>query len=272
MKILFFGDIVGKPGREAVKKILPELRTAHQPDLVLANGENLAHGKGVTEKTLEEMLEAGVEFFTSGNHIFDKPAVREVFEKYPHHLIRPANITGENLPGAGYEILKVGSVPVMIINLLGQVFMTEQFDQGEISNPFLVINKILNEAENLPIIKLVDFHAEATSEKRGMGLWTDGRVSAVLGTHTHVGTRDAQILSQGTGYLTDLGMVGGYPSIIGMDQESALRRLSSQGEDNVPKVRLDVAETSQSEIGYAVMEIDEQTGKCQNIIAELEYR
>lgn len=269
IKILFFGDINGKSGRKAIAKVLPDLRKQYQPDLVMANAENLAHGKGVTLKTFSELFDLGVEFFTSGNHVFDKPEVQAVFQKYPDKIIRPANFKGllpdgSPLPGKGYVLMQVGKVPVMVINLNGQAFMENQFDYGKIENPFLVLNKILEEASEKAAVKILDFHAEATSEKRAMGFWADGRVSAVLGSHTHVPTNDAQILPLGTGYLSDLGMVGAANSVIGVTKESALRRFKTEAEE-AKKSPLEIDEREDFEIGFVVLEIDEKSGKCQNI-------
>ena len=263
MKILFFGDIVGKTGRKAVAKILPELKRQYQPDMVMANAENLAHGKGVTLATFEETQEAGVDFFTLGNHGFSKPEVKAVFERWPKKLIRPANVP-DTLPGTGYQVLTVKGQEVLVINLLGQVFMEKQFDYGEIGNPFLALNQILAGEAGKVKVKILDFHAEATSEKRGMGFWADGRVSAVLGTHTHIPTADAQILPQGTGYLTDLGMVGARDSIIGVTTDSALKRFLG-GEDSPDRAPLEVAESNQAEVSFGFLEIDEASGNCQNI-------
>ncbi|MDP3741081.1 MAG: TIGR00282 family metallophosphoesterase [bacterium] len=273
MRVLFFGDIVGKGGRKAVASILPKLRKKHKPDLVVANGENLAHGKGVTLKTFEELLNVGVDFFTSGNHVFDKPEIVQVFEKYPDKIIRPSNFQGKltdgsDLPGAGFAVIDVKGVPVLMINLNGQVFMEKQFDFGQVTNPFLELNKILSEHGGKAVIKIVDFHAEATSEKRGMGIWCDGRVSALIGSHTHVQTADAQILPQGTGYLTDVGMVGAADSVIGTKSEGAIKRLMADPASPT-KIPLEVDEGDKFEIGYVVLEIDSQTSKCQNIDSQL---
>lgn len=270
MTILFFGDVVGRPGREAIRKILPELRSRHNPDLVIANAENLAHGKGVTMHTINSLFDAGVDFATSGNHVYDKVnEAKEVFEKLEEKIIRPVNLP-DDLPGKGYQLLLIKNQPVLIANLNGQVFMEKQFDFGPISNPFEKLNQILasRDAENAKI-KILDFHAEATSEKKAMGFWADGRVSAVLGTHTHIATADAQILPQGTGYQTDVGMVGAALSVIGVKRQGALKRfLAAPGEP--ADIPLEVAEDEMAEIGYTVLQIDERTGKCENINSFLE--
>lgn len=214
MKILFFGDIVGRPGREGLKKILPIWRDKYRPDLVIANGENIAHGFGVGEKSLKEVLDAGVDFLTSGDHIFNQDETKLLLEDSSVPLIRPANMSG---PGRGYTVIEAGTKKVLLVNLIGQTFMKEEYD-----NPFQKIDEIL--AENEEKIIIVDWHAEATSEKVCMGWHLDGRVSAVLGTHTHIPTADARVLPKGTAYITDVGMVGVRDSSLGMDKEIALKR------------------------------------------------
>lgn len=219
-KILFFGDIVGKPGRRALVQVLPMLRTEYNPDVVIANVENLAHGKGVTLNTLAELEVLGVDVFTSGNHVFDKgEQTKECFEKYPQ-LIRPANYT-HDLPGLGYYRFEKNDQWYTVINLGGQVFFEKQFT-GVISNPFFTIDDVLLNIAKPGDIVLVDFHAEATSEKRALGWYLDGRVSLLVGTHTHVATADHQILPKGTAYVTDLGMTGASNSVIGVKIENAL--------------------------------------------------
>lgn len=267
MRILFFGDINGKSGRNAIAKFLPALRTELKPDLVIANGENVAHGKGMTLHTVNALFESGVDFLTGGNHTFTKPEAKEVFVQYAEKIIRPANVP-QSLPGAGFQVITVGKHQVLIINLLGRVFMKEQFDFGQLDNPFTTLDDILRHAGNKAVIRILDFHAEATSEKRGMGFYGDGRLSAVLGTHTHVQTHDAHVLPHGTGYLTDLGMCGAAHSIIGVKIEGALERLKSEGE-GTEKSPMEIDESDRFEIGYALMEIDEATGRCQNIEAKL---
>lgn len=264
MTILFFGDIVGKPGRQAVAKILPELKKQLKPDLVAANIENLAHGKGITLSTVRELLEAGVDFFTSGNHIYDKPEHKQVFEQYGERIIRPANFAPQ-FPGDGYKIITIKNQPVLIVNLLGQVFMEKQVDQGEVTSPFDKVNEILNEVGGMAKIQILDFHADATSEKRGMGFWVDGRMSAVVGTHTHVQTADAQILPQGTGYVTDVGQTAAAQTVLGVTVESALKRFREHDLERKKTALLIPENAEQYEISYVIFEIDGATGKCQNI-------
>lgn len=267
MRILFFGDANGKTGRNAVAKILPQLRDEYKPDLVVANGENLAHGKGLTRRTATELFDAGVDFLTGGNHSFSKPEGHALLAEFSEKIIRPANIPSD-LPGRGFAIIEKKGEKILIINLLGRVFMKEQFDFGLVGNPFNKLDEILKEVDEAAKIKILDFHAEATSEKRGMGFYADGRLSAVLGTHTHVPTADAQVLPGGTGYLTDLGMIGAAQSIIGTKTDGALKRLAHEGETQI-KTPIEIDESATAEVGFAVLEIDEATGKCQNIRAEL---
>jgi len=218
MNILFFGDIIGRPGREAIKKMLPELKVRYDADLVIANGENIAHGKGVTNKTVEEMKEAGIDIMTSGNHIWSKKDALGIVEQKHPFVLRPANYP-KGVPGKGYCLLRFGAYSILIINLIGRVFMHEDFDC-----PFRGLDAILEETKVLsPDIIIVDFHAEATSEKRSMGIYADGKVSAVLGTHTHVQTSDEQILPKGTAYITDIGMVGPMQSVLGVSAGDAIK-------------------------------------------------
>ena len=221
-KILFIGDVFGRSGRKILREVLPQWKEQYQPDTVIVNVENLAHGKGVTPVTLAEVAELGVDCFTSGNHIFKKGSLsKESLEKYPQ-LIRPANFSGQ-FPGYGYYRFSKNGQQFLVINLNGQVFMENQFD-GEISNPFLEVDKILTQEAQKGDIIVVDFHAEATSEKVAFGYFVDGRVSAVFGTHTHVPTADARILSKGTAYLTDAGMTGALEGVIGVVKENVLQK------------------------------------------------
>ncbi|OGF31532.1 metallophosphoesterase [Candidatus Falkowbacteria bacterium RIFOXYD2_FULL_35_9] len=216
--VLVIGDVVGRPGRKALKELLPELKVKYKPDLTVINGENLAHGYGVTDAILKDLQESGVDFFTSGNHIFQNQRdLNQIFKNNP--VIRPANYPDDK-PGKGYKIFDVGMVKVMIVNLQGQVFfpLDEQVD-----NPFLTLDKILKEEKaEKPKIIIVDFHAEATSEKKGFGAYADGRVSLVFGTHTHVQTSDNYIMPKGTGYISDIGMTGIKHSSLGMDFENVI--------------------------------------------------
>jgi len=210
--ILAVGDIIGRPGRQAVQGLLPDLRQQYGLDLVIANAENTAGGLGLTSTTAKELLNAGVDVLTSGNHIWAQKEIIPYLEgEMP--ILRPLNYP-PGVPGRGYIV----NSQAMVVNLIGRTFM------GDFDCPFRAMDKLLAELEPKPPVIIVDFHAEATSEKMAMGRYLDGRVSAVLGTHTHVGTIDAQLLPQGTAYVTDIGMTGPINSIIGDDTESVLQR------------------------------------------------
>lgn len=223
MRILFFGDIVGKIGRRAISEVLPEYKKEYRPDLIVANGENLAHGAGVTINTVEEVLQAGVDFLTGGNHIFRKPGYEDVFTQLANKIIRPANYP-PGVPGRGYATLKIKNQRVCLINLNGRVFFRESFDDP--FRKFDKIKKLLKIAKT--DIVLVDFHAEATSEKNAFACYVDGQVAAVLGTHTHVPTADLKILPQGTALVTDVGMVGARDSVIGVEKDGPLAMFLTQ--------------------------------------------
>ena len=211
MLILAIGDIIGRPGRQAINKLLPGLREQYAPDLVIANVENIAGGFGVTPETAAEMIDAGADVLTSGNHIW---AQKEIFPFLDGEMpiLRPLNYP----PGvSGKGCIVLGSA--MVVNLIGRTFM------GNYDCPFRAMDRLL-ELQQEPQVIIVDFHAEATSEKVAMGRYLDGRVSAVLGTHTHVGTIDTMVLPRGTAYVTDIGMTGPINSIIGDDAENVLQR------------------------------------------------
>ncbi len=212
MLILAIGDIIGKPGRWAVNELLPDLRQQYGVDMIIANGENAAGGLGLTPTTAKELLSAGVDVLTSGNHIW---AQREIIPYLDGEMpiLRPLNYP-PGVPGRGYIV----NSQAMVVNLIGRTFM------GEVDCPFQAMDKLLTELKYKPPVIIVDFHAEATSEKMALGRYLDGRVSAVLGTHTHVGTIDAQVLAQGSAYVTDIGMTGPMDSVIGDDTEAVLRR------------------------------------------------
>jgi len=216
MQILAIGDIIGQPGRRAVQKLLPDLKQQYKLDFVIANAENGAGGMGLTLGTARELLDAGVDILTSGNHIWDQ---REIipYLNGDMPILRPLNYP-PGVPGRGFLIRD----KVMVVNLIGRTFI------GSFDCPFRGMDRLLAETKVKPPVIVVDFHAEATSEKVAMGRYLDGRGSAVLGTHTHVGTVDARILPKGTAYITDIGMSGPLDSIIGDDAESVLQRFLTQ--------------------------------------------
>jgi hypothetical protein len=247
LRILAIGDIIGKPGRKAVKEILPGLCEEYNIDLVIGNGENAAGGLGLTPGTAEELFDSGIDVITTGNHIW---AYNEIIPSLDSELaiLRPLNYPPMN-PGRGY-LLKNN---VLIINLVGRVFM------GHVDCPFRAMDQLLAEFEHKSIPIIVDFHAEATSEKVAMGRYLDGRVSAVLGTHTHVGTTDAHILPGGTAYVTDIGMVGPIDSVIGDDPDSVINRFLTQ----IPS-RLSVGKGKVS-FDAILVEVNDKTNKAVDI-------
>ena len=248
MRILMIGDVIGQPGRRAVRRLLPELRREFAIDLVIANGENAAGGFGITAETAEELLESGVDVLTSGNHVWDKKEIIPHMEEgLP--LVRPANYP--DAPGRGYLVQQ----GVMVLNLMGRVFMPS------LDCPFRTADLALAEARSreAPRVIVVDFHAEATSEKQGMGWYLDGKVSAVLGTHTHVGTVDARILPKGTAYLTDVGMTGPFNSVIGSDASAVLNRFLTGMPQRLPVARGPVM------LNSALLEVDPETGRAATI-------
>jgi metallophosphoesterase (TIGR00282 family) len=245
--VLAIGDIVGRPGRQAVEELLPELRQEFGIDLVVANGENVAGGLGLTSATARELIAAGVDVITSGNHIWAKKEILPYLDgEMP--ILRPLNYPA-GVPGRGYLIMG----GVMVVNLIGRTFM------GDLNCPFRAMDKLLAEVNPMPPVIIVDFHAEATSEKMAMGHYLNGRVSALLGTHTHVGTIDATVLSRGTAYVTDIGMTGPIDSVIGNDTEAVLRRFLTAIPDHLPVAKGKVA------LNAVMVDIDETTGQATGI-------
>lgn len=251
MKLLFIGDVVGSPGRKMVEQYLPKLKEKHKPNVIVMNGENAAGGKGITEKIYRAFLEQGVHVVTLGNHAWDQ---RDIFEFIDDAkaLIRPANLP-EGAPGKGIVYVQVENMEVAIINLQGRIFLPA------IDCPFKKADELIEEASRRTPMIFVDFHAEATSEKQAMGWYLDGRVSAVVGTHTHVQTADARILPKGTAYITDVGMTGPYDGILGVDREAVLRKFLT----SLP-VRFEVKE-GRSQLNAVLIDIDAKTGRANKI-------
>jgi 2',3'-cyclic-nucleotide 2'-phosphodiesterase len=254
MKILFVGDIFGQPGRRIVKETLPALLEEFSPELILANGENAAAGFGITPPLVEELLDTGIAVLTSGNHIWDK---REILPYLTEHadgrLLRPANYPA-GAPGHGMCLGKTRSgVEYAVLNLQGRVFMPA------IDCPFRCADSLLAEIPDRVRIRIVDMHAEATSEKLAMGWYLDGRVTAVVGTHTHVPTADEAVLPGGTAYITDVGMTGPYDSVIGIEKEAAIKKFL----DQLP-ARFEVAKGG-VRLSAALIEADAETGKARSI-------
>lgn len=247
MRILLVGDIIGKPGRRALKALLPGLCEEHNLDLVIVNGENAAGGQGLTSATAQELLAAGADVITSGNHIWDqKEIISHLDGDMP--IVRPYNYP-PGAPGRGYLMVK----DALVVNLMGRTFM------ASLDCPFRGADALLASLPQRPPVVIVDFHAEATSEKGAMGRYLDGRVSAVLGTHTHVGTIDAQILPRGTAYVTDIGMTGPVDSVIGDDVDAVLHRFLTR----LPS-RLSVGKGNVVFNGV-VVDVDKSTGRASSI-------
>ncbi len=248
MRILMIGDVIGKPGRSAVSALVPILRNDYGIDLVIANGENSAGGIGLTPETADELLKSGVDIITSGNHIWAHKAMVASIDSYPQ-ILRPLNYP-KGVAGKGYAIIK----NTLVVNLIGRTFI------GSFDCPFRAMDNLLEElGDNKPKMTVIDFHAEATSEKIALGWYLNGRVSAVAGTHTHVGTIDACLLPDGTAYVTDIGMVGPLQSVIGDDIDAVIHRFLTQ----MPH-RISVGKGKVS-FNSVLIEIDEATGKATSI-------
>ena len=252
MKILFIGDIVGEPGRRAVRQLVPILRERHSLDVVIANGENSAGGNGITPMTAQEIFKAGVDIITSGDHLWDQKEVSELLASEPR-FVRPLNYP-PGTPGQGSALLRLESKPpVAVINVQGRTFMPP------LENPFLAMQAEVERLRQTTPIIFVDIHAEATSEKIAMARMLDGRVSAVIGTHTHVQTADEQIFPGGTAFLCDAGFTGPQESVLGREIEPVIKRFLT----NTPQ-RFGVAKERVMLHGV-VVEVEDATGKATNI-------
>jgi metallophosphoesterase (TIGR00282 family) len=252
VKLLFIGDIIGKPGRQAVSRELHRLVDRYMVDLVIANGENAAGGFGITEETANDLYKCGIHVLTSGNHIWDKKDSLDFINR-EEKLLRPANYP-DGTPGRGSAIfMTAGGAKIAVINLEGRVFM------NNLDCPFRTADREIERLRAETPIIFVDFHAEATSEKASLGWYLDGRVSAMIGTHTHIQTADERILPDGTAYLTDAGMTGGFDSVIGVRKEEAITKFLSQ----LP-VKFDIAKNN-LRLNGAVIVVDEISGKALNI-------
>lgn len=247
IRIFFIGDVIGKPGRRLVEKSLYLIKKKYKPDLVIANGENSAGGLGIIPKTASELFSAGVDIITSGNHVWDKREAQELLE-HNNRIIRPINYP-ESLPGKGSCVFSINDkTEVVIANLQGRIFM-----EPVVNNPFIVIEDWLKSIKSKII--LVDFHAEATAEKQAMGFFLDGKVSVVLGTHTHVPTSDLRILANGTAFQTDVGMTGSLDSVIGMKRKPVIDKFITGINQ-----RWEVAKNN-TIMDMAIIDVDINTGK-----------
>ena len=254
MKILFLGDIVGKVGRRTVINNLEKLVKKYQVDFVIANGENATHGKGLIEKHYYELLDAGVDCITLGNHYLSKNQLLDYIED-ADALIRPSNIS-KRIGGEGSRLFEVNGIKIRVTNVLGTAFMKE-----EVSSPYYSLKSLIDSLESEDSIHIVDYHAEATGEKMCFGFAFDGLVSAVLGTHTHVQTNDAKILPNGTAFISDVGMCGAANGVLGFEKNSVMK-VTMFGE----KDRFGFDEDDQGLINAVVIDIDESTHKAREIV------
>jgi len=252
MRILFIGDIVGEPGRRAVKEIIPKLQSRHKIEFVIANGENAAGGSGITPALAKDIFGYGVDVITSGDHIWKKKEVVDYIDS-DRRLLRPANYP-ENVPGFGSTVVESESgTKVAVINLMGRVFMQA------IECPFRAAKREIEKIKDKARVIVIDMHAEATSEKIALGWYLDGLVSAIIGTHTHVQTADEHILPQGTAFISDAGMTGPYDSVIGRKKEQILSRFLTQMPTKFEMAEGDI------QLHGVIVDIDEKTGKADSI-------
>ncbi|WP_413381466.1 TIGR00282 family metallophosphoesterase [Alkalihalobacillus sp. 1P02AB] len=251
MRILFIGDVVGSPGRNMVDEYLPKLKKSYKPTITIINGENAASGKGITERIYKGFMDAGAQAVTLGNHSFDKKDIFEFIDR-AKAMVRPANYP-EGVPGKGYTFVKINQIEVAVVNLMGRTFLPA------IDCPFRKIDQILEEIKERTPYIFVDFHAEATSEKQAMGWYLDGRVTAVVGTHTHVQTADERILPDGTAYITDVGMTGPYDGILGVEKEVIIQRFLT----SLP-ARFEVTE-GREQLNGVIIDVDPKTGLAKSI-------
>ena len=247
MNILVLGDVVSDSGCEFIRKKLPSFKKLKSIDFTIANGENSSAGNGITPFSAEHLFTSGVDFITTGNHVYRRKEIYEYLDDN-EYIVRPFNFSSSN-PGRGVALIDTGMYSIGVINLMGTMFM------DNLENPFYAADKALKELEGKTNIILVDFHAEATSEKMALGYYLDGRVSAMFGTHTHIQTADAKVLPKGTGYITDLGMTGPEHSVLGLDKNTIIKRFIN----GMPQKF--IVATGKGQFCGAIFDIDENTGK-----------
>ncbi|GAB2722473.1 TIGR00282 family metallophosphoesterase [Paenibacillus thermoaerophilus] len=250
MRLLFIGDIVGQPGRNAVRTMLPKFKEKYKPHLIVANGENAAGGRGITSAIVKDLLDAGVHAITMGNHTWDNKDIYEWIDQ-ESRVIRPANFP-EGTPGRGFTVVRANGYELFVLNLQGRTFLPP------LECPFRTADALWNEASKYRF-KLIDLHAEATSEKIAFGWYMDGRASLVVGTHTHVQTNDARILPQGTGYLTDVGMTGPRDGVLGMERNSVIGKFLTQMPARF------VVDEGKWQINAVLAEFDDATGRATKV-------
>ncbi|HQA06447.1 MAG TPA: TIGR00282 family metallophosphoesterase [Syntrophomonadaceae bacterium] len=251
MNLLVIGDIVGRPGRQAVRDLLPDLVRQYNIEFIIANAENASGGRGLTREVMQELLGAGIDVLTMGNHVWDNKEIFNFIDDQPR-IIRPANYP-QPCPGQGYHVYQAGfNLKIAVINVSGRVYMPA------LDCPFRTVDQILSNLPDVDCI-IIDIHAEATSEKQAFAYYFDGRATAVLGTHTHIQTADERILPEGTAYITDLGMTGPIESVLGMERQIVIQKFLTQR-----PVRFEVAK-GPSQLQGVVLELDEKTHKVTQI-------
>lgn len=255
LSFLIYGDIFGRLGRQIIKEQSKELYKKYNPDFTIANAENMTHGSGFSTQTINEMMDEGINFFTGGNHSLENINGKSTLKISNVPVIRPANIS-DTAPGDGYRLIQIKSKNVLIINLLGTLFMNQNY-----GNPFKEIDRILKEFKEINLSAIIlDFHAETTSEKIALATYLDGKVSLVYGTHTHVPTADERVLKNGTGFITDVGFTGPIESIIGVNPQAAIYNFIHK-----TQTRNSVVESGDKTLNAIYVEINTKTGKCEKI-------
>lgn len=255
MNILFIGDIMGRCGRDAVFEMLPEIKEEYNIDYTIANGENASGGLGMNRNGYEELRRAGIDFFTMGNHTFSKKDIISLMNE-GENIVRPANLEGDN-PGEGMAIVNVGTAKLAIINLIGRVYINDNHH-----SPFFAAKALIKKAKEKTPNIIIDFHAEATSEKEALGYFLDGEVSALFGTHTHIQTADERILPHGTAYITDVGRTGARDSVLGLDKDASIARFTMSADRKKPPFNV---ARGKSQLCAVVIKIDQETGKAEEI-------
>lgn len=255
MNVLFIGDIMGRSGRDAVFQMLPEIKDEYNIDYTIANGENASGGLGMNRNGYEELRRAGIDFFTMGNHTFSKKDIISLMNE-GENIVRPSNLDGDN-PGEGMAIVNVGSSKLAIINLIGRIYINDNH-----RSPFFEAEELIKKAKERTSNIIIDFHAEATSEKEALGYFLDGAVSAVLGTHTHIQTADERILPRGTAYITDVGRTGVRDSVLGLDKDVSIARFILPPEQKKPPFNV---ARGKSQLCAVVIKINEETGMAEDI-------
>lgn len=256
MNILFIGDIMGRCGRDAVFELLPEIKDEFNIDYTIANGENASGGLGMNRRGYEELCRAGIDFFTMGNHTFSKKEIISLLND-GENIVRPANLEGSN-PGEGMAIVNVGESKLAIINLIGRIYINENHH-----SPFVMAEELIAKAKERTPNIIIDFHAEATSEKEALGYYLDGKASAILGTHTHIQTADERILPCGSAYITDVGRTGARDAVLGLDKDASIARFTLPPDTKKPPFK--VAQ-GKGQLCAVAIKINEVTGKAEEII------